>query len=269
MAASALIGELRKLFADPQRLIVDGVRAPLPAWHSGTAAIEPFGSELAQLSAWPYNAWWVGCGVAGSRMVLFVARRPGLVPDALPDDASLVERIVALTDWNADAPHEVDWASVEQRLGTALPADYKEFVAAFGQGLFGYHTDLSWLAILVPDTDYISHDLIRKVAYLSAVAAHHPGTNRWKEFGLFPAPGGLLQWAITERGHGFYWLTSSRDPNRWPVLWHNRDELRWHRFDGSAVEFVFRLLTDPDPEFSQPAVDRPWFGTITPVNLRA
>lgn len=46
MAASALIGELSKLFALPQRLIVDGVRTPLPAWHSGTAAIEPFGSEL-------------------------------------------------------------------------------------------------------------------------------------------------------------------------------------------------------------------------------
>jgi hypothetical protein len=270
MAASALIEELSKLFFRPQRLIVDGVRAPLPSWHSGVAAIEPFGGELAQVSAWPHNAWWVGCGVAGSRTVLFVARRPGLVANALPDDASLVERIVALTDWNTDAPHEVDWACVEHRLGTALPADYKEFVAAFGQGLFGYDAYLSWLKILVPDADHMSSDLIHRTAQLSAFAAHYPGTNRWEQFSLFPAPGGLLQWAATERGHGFYWLTDGRDPNGWPVLGHNRDDRRWHRFDGSAVECVFRLLTDPDLEFSEAAgIDRPWFGRTAPTNLCA
>lgn len=270
MAASALIGELSKLFVEPQRLIVDGVRTPLPAWHSGPAAIEPFRDELSQLSAWPHNAWWVGCGVAGSRTVLFVARRAQLLPDALPDGMSLVERIVALTDWNGDAPYEVDWASVEDRLGTALPADYKEFVAAFGQGLFGYDACLSWLGIHVPDADHMSRDLIRHAAWLSAFAALHPGTDRRAEFGLFPAPGGLLQWAVTERGHGFYWLTGDPDPNRWPILAHNRDDWRWHRLDGSAVECVFGLLTDPDQTFSEAAgIDRPWFERLPPAGPAA
>lgn len=175
-----------------------------------------------------------------------------------------------MTDWNTDAPHDVDWACAEHRLGTALPADYKEFVAAFGQGLFGYDAYLSWLAIHVPDADHMSRDLIRRAAYLSAVAARCPGTGRWEQFSPFPAAGGLLQWATTERGHGFYWLIDGRDPNRWPVPGHNRDDLRWHRFDGLAIECVFRLLTDPALEFSEAAgIDRPWFGRIAPANLCA
>ncbi|MEZ0109683.1 hypothetical protein ABH920_003697 [Catenulispora sp. EB89] len=260
MPASALVKELNKLFGQPQRLIVDGVAVPLPAWHSGPAAIEVFAGGLDQLNAWPHNAWWIGCGVAGSRVILFVARRALLAADALPDDASLVERLVALTDRNSAGPYAVDWVSVEDRLGTALPADYKEFVAAFGPGLFGYDANLSWLNVHVPDADFESWDLFYNVSWMSAYAAVNP-VNRWQQFGLFPDPGGLLLWASTERGHRFFWLTEGRDPNRWPILAHNRDDLRWHRFDGTAVEWVVGLLTDPAQEFSEAdRIDRPWFG---------
>jgi hypothetical protein len=144
MDASTLIRDLTMGHASPQRLVVDGTIAPLPKWHSGPALIEPFGDDLVQLSAWPHNGWWIGCGVAGSRVVLFVAERAGLPADALPDETSLVESIVALTDWNADRPYEVDWTFAEGRLGTALPADFKELVEAFGCGQFGYDRFTSW-----------------------------------------------------------------------------------------------------------------------------
>jgi hypothetical protein len=81
-----------------------------------------------------------------------------------------------------------------------------------------------------------------------------------KPYTVYPASGGLLQWAGTEQGHAAFWLTEGRDPNRWPILTTDDAHDEWQRFDGTTGEFVFRMLTDPLlPFLRAESQDVPWF----------
>jgi hypothetical protein len=194
---------------------------------------------------WPFAGRWIGCGTVrtgdGIHPVVVVAERTTPSLDELPESASWVDRVVAVTGWETDRAHAVDWATAEARLGTALPADYKRLVELFGPGVFDGYLD-----IRLPDGS--RSDIVRYAEWLAQWADVH-GNRLWEPYRLHPAPDGLLQWADTEQADSFYWLTEDSDPHRWPVV-AIEDDCTTYRFDISTAEFIYRLLTDPQQPFS-------------------
>lgn len=188
---------------------------------------------------------------------MIVAERTVPTLDTPPEDGSWVDHVVAVTGWDTgwdrNRAHTVDWALVEGRLGTALPTDYKRLVEVFGFGAFD-----GYLTLWVPGAPSGS-DIVEHVEFLARWVEEHDGS-LWKPYRLFPAPGGLLQWADTEQAASFHWLTEGPDPDDWPVLCTEDDYREWDRFDGSTAEFVFRLLTDPrHPHSTTRYFDTHWF----------
>lgn len=239
-----------------QPLTLD-ISSPHPLLAPFSEATEP----VVRMHAWPCNRRWIGCGIVrtgtGDRTVLLLADRSTQTARTLPAVLSWVERVIAITGWAEGRhqlpPHAVDWTAVEGRLGTALPDDYKQIAEVFGCGTFD-----GYLQISVPDAPLASFDLVRHAEWLAEFALGH-GAMR-EPYSIYPAPGGLLEWAGTEQAHQVYWLTEGPDPNRWPILTTGDACDKWNRFDGTTGEFIFRMLTEPlQPFLRAEFQDVPWF----------
>ncbi|MGW4890804.1 SMI1/KNR4 family protein [Kitasatospora sp. NPDC004240] len=170
-------------------------------------------------------------------------------PIAVGSRPTAVERLVALTGRRA-APRPFDWDSVERRLGTRIPQDYKRLAEAFGAGSFDHDLEL-----LAPGAGLL--DLTRITADRSDFADPAP-------------PGGpefvLIEWASTSAEHSLCWLVTEHDPDRWPV--HARYDKfdPWERFDCSASEFLHAMLTDPHHPYSlAEAFETHWFTSIDEI----
>ncbi|MFJ8471158.1 SMI1/KNR4 family protein [Kitasatospora sp. NPDC094011] len=161
--------------------------------------------------------------------------------------APWIEKLVAVTGWETTRKRVIDWTSVEDRLGVALPTDYKDLAERFGSGAFD-----GYLQLFTPDTPSGHYDLVKSAAWLGEQAAADEWINAlYRPHPVFPAVGGLLQWADSVQADGFYWLTDSAEPDAWPILCQADGESGvWERFDGSTSEFIHRVLTDHRQPFS-------------------
>src|SRR5262249_52312426 len=111
---------------------------------------------------------------------------------------------------------------IERTLGTALPADYREFSIRYGAGRFldGY------LQVLTPFAVDLRERASSKNSYISSF--HEMGAFPWPPF---PASPGLLEIGGNENGHRLLYLTEGQ-PDNWPVIvvphgWESHYE-RWN-----------------------------------------
>ncbi|MFJ7422650.1 SMI1/KNR4 family protein [Streptomyces uncialis] len=197
--------------------------------------------------AWPSGGRWVALGDAQAtdpgRLLLVVAHRPVPAPGGTSADDPWPDRLVTLTGWIPRA-YEVDWASVESRLGSRLPSDYKRLVEVFGRGQFD-----GFFQILMPE---------EVISYAETNKKH--GQDPWEPHPPFPATGGILTWAGSEHEQSFYWVTEDPDPDRWTVYVTDVGPDAGTRFDCTATEFLHRRLAGPRHPFSHPAAVRAhWF----------
>ncbi|MFP3987923.1 hypothetical protein U9R90_10545 [Streptomyces sp. E11-3] len=247
-----------------RNLAMGGYADPTVDATTGLPLLAPFGEHVVDMRAWAYGSWWIGAGTVdsegGVRRVVLVAERAAPVVDGLPVDASWVERVVAVTGWaGGGRTRTIDWAAVEERLGTALPGDYKQLAEIFGDGAFD-----GFLSLYVPDAGLPGMDVVDHAEYLARFESRE-GVSVWQPYGVYPAPGGLLQWGTSEQADEFYWLTEGDDPEGWPVLAQEEIPDSWRRFDGSVAEFVFRMLTERGHPFSTARYfDTHWFESHEP-----
>lgn len=194
---------------------------------------------------------------AGEELVAVVARRTEPALGMLPDDESRErwvagtwpQRLALVTGWQPGRGRRaVDWAAVEDRLGTALPSDYKELLDVFGAGGFD---GFVWLVAPGPGPG----GLIGRTERRERSGDRPGGSGRYRARSLyhpypeFPEPGGVLAWAHSEWAD-FCWLTEGGDPDAWPVVARGEAETEWERSGESASEFLHRVLTDPWHPFS-------------------
>lgn len=128
-----------------------------------------------------------------------------------------------------------DWAAVEQRLGTALPSDYKAIIDTYGVGSFD-----RTLAVYAPDdqvtggVDGLFDHLHEQRGYIETVqnefrtlvadgtdpeeivAIDEDGGSHLIDVGGIPLP--FLPCGIVETGEYLYWDTTEIDPDTWPVI---------------------------------------------------
>lgn len=245
-------------FGEPRNIAMGGCAAPNVSARTGLPLLAPFGERIVEMRAWAYADRWIGCGTARTgdgdiMLVVVVAEREDPAADRA-EPTSWVEGVVAVTGWETTRIRTVDWAAVENRLGTALPSDYKRLVETFGEGAFD-----GYLQLHLPDASFESTDIVRHTEWLGEWARTHGGL-LWEPYQVYPAPGGLLQWGSSEPADQFYWLTEGPDPDKWPVLAMEDVPDSWARFDGTTAEFVHRMLTEQEHPFSTARYfDLHWF----------
>ncbi|MFI2780178.1 SMI1/KNR4 family protein [Streptomyces sp. ALB3] len=103
-----------------------------------------------------------------------------------------LDALVRLCPPPANPPPAVDWAQAERALGLALPADCKQLVEIYGDGIFD---ETIWL--LVPDSAHDDCDLHAQTTERRQILA-----DLWafedKPAGLQEAGARILPWAFEE-----------------------------------------------------------------------
>lgn len=167
------------------------------------------------------------------------------------------------------------WDQAVDEVGFGFPADYREFVDAYGAGtvndeLFiaapalrprpGYRSGFRGLV------DVTTAGLGRSIAEMreDAVAL---GDQATYPFPIHPEADGLLIWGYNGNTDVCFWDTSEADPDRWIVVVFLLSSRVWERFDGGMAEFLLavvrgehplskRLIWPTEPPSGQPVWDR-------------
>ncbi len=115
----------------------------------------------------------------------------------------------------ANGGNAARFADVERLLGLRLPDDYKQLVCTYGDGVW----QRFWF-ILNPFShnrliNLLWHADNGRVAAERTARAEHP--QGWP-LAIYPEPGGILPWGITDNGGTFWWVTHG-PPSRWRTLY--------------------------------------------------
>jgi hypothetical protein len=105
------------------------------------------------------------------------------------------------------------FTAVESRISLLLPDDYKRLVCAFGTGSWK-----SFLWVLNPFSSNRFLNLLEKEQH--QLDAERTIRAQWPKnvpFALYPEPGGLFPWALTDNGDRLYWLTKG-NPDEWTTV---------------------------------------------------
>ncbi len=140
-----------------------------------------------------------------------------------------------------------DWQEVEQYVGSALPADFKAFLDAYGSGAI-----CDELTVFHPRG---SSPLLERMRATHRVFAERresalgAGDTEDIPYPFHPEPGGLISWGCDPSGDEHFFLPCDPDPDRWKVVTMVH-EVGCETFDGPfaafALDFV-RQLTEADP----------------------
>lgn len=78
---------------------------------------------------------------------------------------------------------------------------------------------------------------------------------------IYPEPGGLFPWAVTDNGGTLYWLTEG-EPDGWPTLHdpHSCVPEDWERHDLPFAELLLRTITGERGLFRAELGDRFEYG---------
>lgn len=165
-----------------------------------------------------------------------------------------VDRLQEATGWR-EPRRQGDWTAAESALGTSLPADYKELCERFGSGYFSSSHfgpgDFSWNLWVMPDQGY--DRLLSGWQQSKAFLEQNPASMAilFTPYELYGVHGqrGLIQWGHADSPWNFFWLAdAAADPDAWPVLAKGElvpDE-EWYRYEMTASELVYRIVTDPE-----------------------
>lgn len=123
------------------------------------------------------------------------------------------------------------WEAVEKELGTPLPEDYREFVFAYGTGLFA-----NLYRVLNPFS-------VSKYSAIVPVLEMMRGS--WDQiespYPLFPDQGGILSWGNDENGNEYFWLVKGK-PDEWKVVQNNTRGTGFKEQKCSMSEFLVGIL---------------------------
>ncbi|GAA2097111.1 hypothetical protein GCM10009801_67230 [Streptomyces albiaxialis] len=149
----------------------------------------------------------------------------------MSDDETLLRRIADRVPPPREAVNGAgDWAAAERAAGTALPGDYKRLVETYGRG------DFCGALCLCTPFGGADNPVRLEVELLDDYGPlRDMGPERYP-YPLWPEPGGLLGWAVTEAAGRLCWLTEG-PPESWPVVIWSRDD-DYERYGCGAAAFL-------------------------------
>lgn len=170
-----------------------------------------------------------------------------------------VDCLVTVTGWSAE-PGELDWSGTERALGTPLPADFKELRRRFAP--WGAFSDRVLVLEAQGETESV---LANHESLLRSVRGNPENRRAFEPFGLLGDESkgeGLVQWGFSFIEEAYYWLAdTSQDPSTWPVVAREDPLEPFQRFDMTASEFIYRVLTEADfsPFSAAAAIETPFY----------
>lgn len=159
------------------------------------------------------------------RTAFLMEARPWTPPSRREDAETRARRRAALTEGEGlealrillPPPREpflgdADWAWVQERLGTRLPAEYVTLMETYGGSEW-----LGWLRLAAP-RDTGQSGLVAEQWYRDAYRELREGHPEYHPLPVWPEKGGFLPFASTLDGDGICWLTDGDDPDDWPLI---------------------------------------------------
>ena len=129
-----------------------------------------------------------------------------------------------------------DWTAIEGQVGSLLPPDYKQFVEAYGPGRIA-----DFLMVFTPFAANANADLTQQVGRQVGALRQLRDAGQTSEYPLFPEPGGLMPWGVTDNGDILLWLRSG-EPAAWPVVISVSGDIEFERFDLTMSSFLAQVL---------------------------
>ncbi|PIM68030.1 hypothetical protein CTU88_35540 [Streptomyces sp. JV178] len=131
----------------------------------------------------------------------------------------------------------VDWRAVSADYGTPFPADYMEYVGAFGAGTID-----QTLFVSIPRRGIPAAPLT--VSRLPEEVLRGEAMDDWQrsDTASRPALSDVLLWGDTNAADALGWVTTDPDPDRWPVVVWARQGGGWAVHDCGMSTFLLRIL---------------------------
>jgi hypothetical protein len=139
-----------------------------------------------------------------------------------------------------------DWTRVTSVLGP-IPSDYRQLIERYGSGAFARR-----VTIFNPfdPNPYVELVASAMRALEADRATRHEFPDDF-QFPLYPEPGGILPWAVTDAGDTLYWMEAG-PPDAWPIVVIMARELAGETFDVCTTAFLAGWIA----------------GTIKPAGMR-
>ncbi|OQR61261.1 hypothetical protein B6E66_25505 [Streptomyces maremycinicus] len=145
-----------------------------------------------------------------------------------------LEPLMRLMPPDAAAGDTVDWDPVERSWETGFPSDYKEFIARYGAGAIS-----DYLVILSPECragdgaepafQGMEEETLNAQDFWG-VKAGGAGSDR------------VIAWGSDASADILCWRVRGDDPDGWPVVVWNQDDVAWQEYPCGVVEFLHRVL---------------------------
>ncbi len=135
---------------------------------------------------------------------------------------SELDELTRLVPPPAHPPPLADWR-------IELPEDYRALIARYGAGT------LAGAMLLVPGHANANVDLIAQIERQRWVLNYLIERDIEQPY----APETLMPWGWDESGNGLWWLMEGD----WPVVANEARGEGWHRYDGTATQFLVALLS--------------------------
>ena len=144
--------------------------------------------------------------------------------------------------------NKVDWVAVQEAIGTDLPSAYRRMVETYGSGCID-----GFLWLLTPTTNNRHLRLEDQVQVqteallalrgdlVEALPTNVSPSPESVPYPIFPEPGGLLPWLITDNGDVVYWATRGA-PDTWSVVTQSPRAGHWQEFALQSDEWLAQLL---------------------------
>ncbi|TDC80486.1 SMI1/KNR4 family protein [Streptomyces hainanensis] len=150
---------------------------------------------------------------------------------------SAIEDLSRIMPPHDGAGDEIDWDRAERTWGVAFPADYREFVGAYGEGVIE-----DFLALLIPYSSRFNHDHYG-MAYETGNAREAWRATRAGEEPQGVERSSLIAWGVDSGADILCWGAVSPDPNEWPVVVYRRQGRDpWRVYRCGMVEFLLKTI---------------------------
>ncbi|MFB6837579.1 SMI1/KNR4 family protein [Streptomyces sp. NPDC056361] len=162
---------------------------------------------------------------------------------------ALERAVPGLADHHRPERAVIDWAVLEDGLGTALPDDFKRLAERYEAFAIG-----DFLLVGLPDPGMEHHRLRGIRGDLEGVLQDYWEAGMSIGLRPHPAPGGLLPWAESNEGDKFLWSTTGDSPEQWLVTIASRNGGWWH-YEGGAVQFLAEYCNGTLDPWGLPPID--------------